>query len=107
MTTLDHVASEAVLQAAVEYARNGDPGAVRFLCARFPGLADGDLRDYDPQRMPFAAWARRVARNKAAAEDAEATAMPPDLVDELADALSRLNPAERLALKEALSRSDR
>jgi len=98
--------SEEVLRAVVEYARNGDPGALRFLRTRFPGLDEEDLRAYEPRRMPFGAWADRVARNKVVAEDPGPEAMPPDLVDELTEALSRLNPAERLALKEALSRSD-
>jgi hypothetical protein len=109
VTTLDRVHPQAVLHAAVEYARNGDAGALRFLCARFPGLDTDELAaeigGYDGRSMPFGAWASRVASNKAVARGAAAQPPPEDLVAELVEALRQLHPAERLALRQALSRS--
>ena len=96
--------SDAALRAAVEYARNGDAGALRALCARFPGLDAEALAAYPRDSVPFRAWADRVARNRAAL-DQTGGEMPPGFVDELSDALRRLSPAERLALEQALSRS--
>jgi len=85
---LERVQDPAVLHAVVQYARNGDPGALRYLRAH-----------------PFAAWMGRQERNMAAVEQADGEGLPDDVVEELREALGRLHPAEREALKRALSRS--
>jgi hypothetical protein len=87
---LEQVSSQAVLLAAVEYAKNGDAGAQRFLRNRFPA------------ETPFGAWARRVSANQSAGEQADGDGPPPEFMDELRDALARLQPAERQALRDAL-----
>jgi DNA-directed RNA polymerase specialized sigma24 family protein len=69
------------------YAAYGDQGALRYL----------------RRTHPFGKWARRVEENTTIAEDADA---PEDFVEELAEALARLAPAERAALRRALNRSE-
>jgi hypothetical protein len=107
---LDWVHRDQGLLAAVEYAKNGDAGALRFLSARFPGLEPDELAaaldSYGRRSMPFGDWARRIARNKVVAEDAGGDGPPPGFVNDLSDALRRLTPPEREALKQALSRSE-
>jgi DNA-directed RNA polymerase specialized sigma24 family protein len=89
VTTLEQVQDPAVLHAITQYARYGDPGALRYLRAN-----------------PFASWMGRVERNIAALEEVDEPEIqdpPEELVEELRTALARLHPAERQALKDALS----
>jgi hypothetical protein len=83
------VSTEA-LHAVVEYAKNGDPGALRYMRQRFP------------ESGPFGAWARRTEANRSVADDTAAEPAPPELVAEVREALDRLKPLERQALREAL-----
>ena len=86
---MEQMHDEAVLYAITQYARDGDPGALRYLRAH-----------------PFASWMGRVERNIAALEEADEPVImdpPEELVEELRTALARLHPAERQALKDALS----
>ena len=78
---------DAVLQAVARYAEYGDPGAARY------------LRRIDP----FGKWNRRADVNR---EIADEDAAPEELMEEISEALDRLQPAEREALREALKRSD-
>ena len=73
---MEVVRDEAVLRAVTRYAEYGDEGALRYL-----GRDD-----------PFGRWGQRVEANR-------------ELVDELSEKLAQLDPAEREALREALSRS--
>src|SRR3954466_1765463 len=87
-STLEQMQDQAVLHAITQYARYGDPGALRYLRAH-----------------PFASWMGRVERNIAALEEADEPQIkhpPEDPVEELRVALGRLHPAERQALKDAL-----
>jgi DNA-directed RNA polymerase specialized sigma24 family protein len=88
--------SEAVLQAAVEYAKNGDEGAMRFLSQRFPGVDAAAVRDHR-RTMPFSAWRRRVRANAAVADGAGTPTGPSDLAH-LRPALRNLPPNERQVL---------
>ena len=87
-TTLDWVQDPAVLHAVVQYARYGDPGALRYL-----------------RSHPFAAWMGRQERNMAAVERADGDGPPEAVIEELREALDQLHPVEREALKRALTQS--
>lgn len=76
----------AVLHALNRYAEYGDEGALRYL----------------RRTEPFGKWARRADENRGFVDD-EA---PDELVEELSEKLARLEPAEREALRRALSRSN-
>jgi hypothetical protein len=84
---LERVRDPDVLRAVARYAQYGDAGAQSY------------LRRSDP----FGKWARRAERNRAEAAD---DAAPEEFVEELSEALALLEPAEREALREALTRSE-
>jgi hypothetical protein len=74
------------LHAVSRYAEYGDAGAQKFL-----GRTD-----------PFGRWGRRANANRGlTGEDGP----PEEFVEELSEALGRLQPTEREALQEALKRS--
>jgi hypothetical protein len=74
------------LHAVSRYAEYGDTGARKYL-----GRTD-----------PFGRWGRRAEANRSLADE---NAPPEEFVEELSEALGRLQPAEREALREALKRS--
>lgn len=87
MTTLEWVQQpDPSLQAVIEYARNGDSGALRYLSSR-----------YEESATPFGAWVRRLARNAEIGDSGHAVDDDPqaDEVTEVRAALRRLPPEER------------
>jgi hypothetical protein len=70
--------------------------------SRYAEYGDSGARNYLGRTEPFGKWGRRAEANRALSDE---DLPPEEFVEELSEALGRLQPVEREALREALKRS--